>query len=149
MMHSSRGLTLIETLFALAILLFGLLAVVVLFQYSAYTNMTNQQRSAATALLHDKMEQFKSSPLNDSVWVVGGNLNPESPGMGYYDYVTIGSGGMITSSTADPAAPYMRIWRITDAVPRRVTVIVFAEQAALTRKRLELIRATTLKSTTF
>ena len=58
-----RGFTLIETLITAAILVSGLVAVALLFSYTARTTLNNQKRTTATLLLYDKMEELKSSRI--------------------------------------------------------------------------------------
>ncbi|HYR82798.1 MAG TPA: prepilin-type N-terminal cleavage/methylation domain-containing protein [Terriglobia bacterium] len=115
-----RGFTLLETLMTTAILAVGLVGVAALFSYSARANLNTRQRTTATILLYDKMEQFKSTPLDDSLWA--------------------GAGG------SDEVPPYVRLWQITGTNPRRVTVIVVVENGGITGRPLELIRATTMVS---
>ena len=43
---------------------------------------------------------------------------------------------------------YVRVWHVSEALPRVVTITVFAENA-LTRRQTELIRASTIVSSTF
>jgi prepilin-type N-terminal cleavage/methylation domain-containing protein len=85
MRRSDRGFTLIETLITTAIMVSGLVAVATVFSYSVATNLTNQQRTAGTMLLYEKMEIFKATSLSNSMWTVGGNLTPASPATGYFD----------------------------------------------------------------
>jgi prepilin-type N-terminal cleavage/methylation domain-containing protein len=58
-----RGFTLIETLITTAILVSGLVAVALLFSYTARTTLNNEKRTTATFLLYDKMEELKSSKI--------------------------------------------------------------------------------------
>src|SRR5437016_12263205 len=67
-MRDHLGFTLIETLIATLVLVSGLVAVAAIFLYSVDTGLRNQRRTAATALLYEKMEQFRSAPVDDSIW---------------------------------------------------------------------------------
>ena len=58
-----RGFTLIETLITTAVLVSGLVAVASLFSYTVRTTLNNQERTTATLLLVDKMEELKSSRI--------------------------------------------------------------------------------------
>ena len=111
---------------AAAILACGLVAVASIFSFAIRANMNNKQMSVATALLYDKMEEFKSTSFSDPIWANAGS-----------DDVTQGGDR------------YIRVWQIGAGVPRSVTVIVYAHSNPLTRRRTELIRATTLISPTF
>ena len=61
-----RGFTLIETLITTAILVSGLVAVALLFSYTARTTLNNQERTTAALLLYDKMEELKFSSIISS-----------------------------------------------------------------------------------
>ena len=147
--RSIHGFTLIETLITTVILVSGLVAVAQVFLYTAGANINNQQRTAATTLLVEKLEQFKSATLTDSAWTAGGNLNPSAPVAGFFDYVTIGTDGALTSDSTSVEAPYFRVWQIDGNSSRSVTVIVYAQRAGLTRRRMELVRAAAIMSSTF
>lgn len=126
-MHCRRGFTLLETLITTAVLVFGLAAIALMFSYTARANINTQQRTAATLLVYEKLEEFRSTSMTDTMW---------SPGT-YVDYPTIAK------------TPYIRRWQITDTTPRNVTIAVFAARAGLTGRRMELIRAATAVSKTF
>lgn len=85
--------------------------------------MANRQAVVAAALLYDKMEQFRSTPLDDPLWADGA------------DDVTYDT-------------KYVRVWQVGGGALRAVTITIYAENA-LNRKQSELIRATTLVSGTF
>jgi len=117
------GFTLIEVLVASLVVTCGLVAVASMFSFAVRVNISNRQMATATALLYDKMEQFKSTPLDDPLWTDG------------FDYVTQGT-------------TYVRVWYVSATMPRSVTIAVYAENA-LTRRQTELIRATAVVSPTF
>lgn len=144
-----RGFTLIETLITTAVLVTGLVAVATIFSYSAGANITTQQRTTATVLLYEKMEHFKSAPLTEGIWIAGGSLNSGIPTSGYYDYATIDSAGGVSTSTTDSSLPYLRVWQIGETAPRTITIAVSARKAGLTGRPMELVRATTMKGTSF
>jgi Tfp pilus assembly protein PilV len=135
-MRVMKGFTLIETLITTAVLVPALAAVAFLFAYTTAANITNQQRTASTVLLSEKMETLRDAPLSSAVW---------SPGI-YTDYVIIGTDGTLSTSGADANAPYLRTWQISTAIPRTATVIVSAQRAGLTRRPMEIGRATTIKT---
>jgi len=136
-MRDHLGFTLIETLIATLVLVSGLVAVAAIFLYSVDTGLRNQRRTAATALLYEKMEQFRSAPVNDSIWIPGGSLNVASPAAGYFDYVTIDATGTLSHSTTDTNAPFMRVWQVPHAVPPSVTVAVYTFKAGSIPRSLE------------
>src|SRR5262245_17077683 len=109
------------------ILTFGLAAIAVVFSSTARTNITTQQRTTATLLAYEKLEELRSRSLGDSVWTPGS----------YSDNRTIS------------ATSYVRHWEITDTIPRRVSIAVSATTSGLTGRRMELIRAVTFAGDTF
>jgi prepilin-type N-terminal cleavage/methylation domain-containing protein len=121
----NQGFTLIEVLAAATIVLFGLVAVASMFSYAVRANISNRQMAVATALVRDKMEQFKSPPLDKPLW-----KNPRG-----FDYV-------MRETT------YFRTWQVNLASPQSVTITVYAENA-LTQRPTELIRATVVVSNIF
>jgi Tfp pilus assembly protein PilV len=122
-----RGFTLIEVAITAGILLCGLVAVAYVFSFAVRTNGTNRQMAVATTLLYDKMEEFRSTPFTHAVW-----LN------------ATGSETLVIAGER-----YTRAWKIKPGTPRTVTVIIYIQNQALTRRQSELIRATTLVSPTF
>ena len=126
----NRGFTLIETLAATAILMFGLAAVASAFGYCAGASLQNQQRAAATLLLHDKMEQLKWTPLSGAPWTAGGGLNSEAPAAGFSEYVT------------QNGVTFLRMWQISGTVPRTATVAVYAPAASWRPRPMEMVRGT-------
>ena len=119
-MFPRRGFTLIETLIATFVLSSGLVAVAWLFAYSVKTDLNNQQRTVATVMLYEKIEEFKAMPLNDPAWAPGE----------YSDY----------------EGRYLRRWQISGTISKTLTVVVYTERAGLTNRMMELSRATTMVS---
>jgi type II secretory pathway pseudopilin PulG len=144
-----RGFTLLEIVLTTTLLATGLVAVAAIFSYSAQANIATQQRTTATVLLYEKMEQFKSAALTDPIWVAGGSLEPLAPAAGYFDYVEIDSSGGVSRSTTDLSLPYIRVWQITGTVPRRLTVAVYAKKAGIKVRPTELIRAASITGNSF
>jgi Tfp pilus assembly protein PilV len=119
-MSDNRGFTLIEALITAAIVACGLVAVAALFSFTIRANITNRQMAVATSLLYDKMEELKTTPFP-----IDGT-----------DQVTL-----------DDA--YIRTWHVGTAIPRSITVTVYAVSNPLTHRQLELIEATTLIAPSF
>ena len=119
----NRGFTLIEVVITSAVVACGLAAVASMFSLAVRADIANRQAAVAAALLYDKMEQFRSTPLNDPLWADGADD--------------------ITYDTK-----YMRVWQVRGGPLRTVTITIYAENAS-NRKQSELIRATTLVSGTF
>jgi len=109
------------------ILVCGLVAVASVFSFAVRANTANRQMAVATTLLYDKVEAFRSAPLSDALWT---NSNGT-------EYLVVAG------------ERYSREWAIGSGRSKAVTVIVYAESNALTRRRSELIRATTIVSPSF
>jgi prepilin-type N-terminal cleavage/methylation domain-containing protein len=126
-LNTNRGFTLIEVLIAAGILACGMVGVAYLFSFTIRTNATNRQTAVATALLYDRMEEFRSASFTDAIWAT-----------------PAGSENLVVDGQR-----FILAWEIDANVPRKLTVIVYAYTNALTHKQTELIRATTLVSPTF
>ena len=121
-----NGFTLIEVLVTAAVVTSGLVAVASMFSFAVRANIADRQMAVATALVYDKMEEFRSTAFDQPLWKNGDG----------FDYVV-------------KEVTYMRVWQVSPAAPRNVTVIVYVESGALTRRPTELVRATTIVSDTF
>ena len=71
-----RGFTLVETLVAIVVLIFGIMAVTNLLLVAASSNTVANQSSAATASASQTMDLLRSTPWNNLV--VGGNLTADT-----------------------------------------------------------------------
>jgi type II secretory pathway pseudopilin PulG len=134
-MVSNRGSALIETLVAAVILVSGVVAVASIFSVTTGVNLRNRQRTTATLLLYDKMEELRTTGS-----ATGGSLDPLNPASGFMDYVRIDSGGAIVSAATDSGPAYLRLWQVQDTGNPEITIAVFAGIGATTS--LELVRAT-------
>jgi len=112
---------------AAGVLTCGLVAVAYLFSFAIRTNAANRQMAVATTLIYEKMEELRATSFTDPIWA-------NTPG---------------TETLIVSGEQFVRTWEFGSNVPRTVTVIVYAETNALTRRRTELIRITTLVSPTF
>lgn len=121
----SHGFTLIELLITSFITTCGLVAVATMFSFAIRTNVNNRQMAIGNSLLYDKMEEFKSSPLNSSPWTDGD-----------------GSDDVVQDMT------FTRVWEVNPGTPYSVSIIVYAE-SPLTHRLTELIRATISVADTF
>ena len=120
-MEWNRGSALIEALVAAVILVSGLVAVASIFSVTTGVNLRNRQRTTATLLLYDKMEQLRTtgSPA-------GGNLDPFNPMAGFMEYVRIDIDGTVVSSTTDSGSAYLRLWQVQDLGNPSITIAIFA-----------------------
>lgn len=125
MPFDNRGFTLIEVVITAFIATCGLVAVATMFSFAVRANVNNRQMAVATALLYDKMEEFKFTPLDSPLWMNGD-----------------GSDDVIQGAT------FTRVWEINPAIPHSVSIVVYSE-SPLTHNLTELIRATTNVASTF
>jgi prepilin-type N-terminal cleavage/methylation domain-containing protein len=124
-----EGMTLIETLAALALLLVlmdGLMSVA-----AVTLKITENQGNLAartTEYAQDKMEQLLALTYGDTIadtrvfpaagaggtgLTVGGSINPGAPVVGYVDYLDL-SGNILAPAAGPPANWfYMRVWQVT------------------------------------
>jgi type II secretory pathway pseudopilin PulG len=119
-LKTNRGFTLIEVVMTAGILACGLVAVAAVFSFTIKTNDANRRAAVATALLYEKMEEFRAAAPNDPIW-----LNP------WDSEIVIRSG-----------LAYRRTWNIDSNIPRKVTVAVYASKQVT-------IQASSLFSPTF
>ena len=133
------GLTLVESLIAILILLFGLLAMAQALTFSVVASKTHGRDAAkATAYAHDKMQELTNLLFDDTTTNVtvnppypatgtgltaGGSIPPAAPVAGYVDYLN--SAGARTDAGN---AVFTRQWQITDDPAltdmKRITVTV-------------------------
>ena len=141
---SQAGMTLLETLVAVALLLIvsvGVMSMVV----TALSTTENQGHLAARTAEYaqDKMEQllvlafgdtttdttvFPASPVGGQGLAVGGSPDPNNPALGYVDYLDV-NGRLLG---ANPAGGwfYIRVWQITSLSANLKQVTVTARVAA-------------------
>jgi prepilin-type N-terminal cleavage/methylation domain-containing protein len=148
-MRSNRGFTLVETLVATAVLVPGLAAVTMLLPYLTNSISSSRQITAATMILTDKMEALRRLPLTDAALNVGGGLNPASPVNGYYDYVTVAANGTVTTSATALPKSYLRVWQTSGANPKTITIIIYSVRNAVSNRRMEMARSSTIVTDTF
>ena len=132
MKNRSDGFTLLETIMATGILVVASTTIAALFLSSIKTNLNNQDRTVASLLLSDKLEQFSVLPPADPGWASGT----------YSENVFVGRDGAISTSPAGPTRSYLRSWQVSTTQPRTVTVVVYISRSAVTGAQTELIRAT-------
>jgi|ERR1051326_5464083 prepilin-type N-terminal cleavage/methylation domain-containing protein len=125
MLLRCRGFTLIEIVITSFIAACGLVAVATIFSFAIRTNVHNRQMAVATALLYDKMEEFKLAPLDSPLWTNGDD-----------------SDNVIQETT------FTRTWEISSGAPQTVNITVYAE-TPLMHGLTELIRATVNVANTF
>jgi prepilin-type N-terminal cleavage/methylation domain-containing protein len=141
--NSQAGMTLIETVIALSLLLVVAAGILGLGSLALATTENQGHLMARTAeYAQDKMEQLLAlkfcdassdttvlptnpaggqglagcaAPLNTNGTGTGGSSNPSAPVVGFVDYLD-SSGNLLASGGAAPAGwKYIRVWRISSA----------------------------------
>ncbi|MBN2243357.1 MAG: prepilin-type N-terminal cleavage/methylation domain-containing protein [Acidobacteria bacterium] len=119
------GMTLVESLMAIVILLVGLLAMAQALTFSVLASKTHgRDATKATASANDKMQELTGLQFNDTTTDItvnppypatgtgltaGGSIPPAAPLAGYADYLDA-SGARTTAGDA----VFTRQWRIAD-----------------------------------
>jgi prepilin-type N-terminal cleavage/methylation domain-containing protein len=119
---NSNGFSLIEVLVATFVLTVAMTATAALFSTSVLTSAGNRDRTAAVALMQDKIEELRHRK----------NLTPGNH-----------SEKLIVSLAGSPQG-FLRAWTIDSALPRRVTVTVLRLPKDVSGRYDELARASTL-----
>jgi hypothetical protein len=127
--HGARGVSLIETMFALMLLLIVSLGLLPLGAI-ATTRTENEGHLVArtTEYAQDKVEQLLALAYGDStsdtrnVVTVnsggtglseGGSVDPSAPSTGYVDYLD-SDGGLLSSASGEPSDwYYKRVWKVS------------------------------------
>lgn len=137
---SQAGISLIETMIALALLLVAAAGIMTMATVAMSTTENQGHLAARTAeYAQDKMEQllalqYLDTKTDTTVFPstitgagtglqVGGGLNPNAPVAGYSDYVD-------KSGNPVPAGAnwqYIRVWQITQAAPNLIQISVLTQ----------------------
>lgn len=169
-MSSERGVSLLETVIALAILLVASLGLIPLGVVAITTTESEGHLVArVTEYSQDKMEQllslaygdvatdtrvFPAAATNGSGLAVGGSANPDAPVEKYVDYLTADGDLLASIGTAAPAGWfYKRVWAVslpsgTTGI-KQVTVTTTVARRAGTLGLLPRARVVALKTSPF
>lgn len=109
--RTERGLTLIETMIALLVMMIVMLAAASLFAYAVYNNSSGADRTQALAVAQESMERFRSAPFTSTT--VHPSLNA-----GTFAQTDIERGGQNSTRLYDIA------WTIQDTTPTVKTITV-------------------------
>ena len=136
------GMTLVESMMAILILLFGLLSMAQVLAVSLMGSKTyGRDAGKTTAVAHDKMEELTALQFGDTTTNVtvappypasgsgltaGGSVYPSEPVAGYADYLS--TTGARTSASA---AAYGRQWQIINesATSKKIIVSVSSRRS--------------------
>jgi hypothetical protein len=169
-MGSERGVSLLETVVALAILLVASLGLLPLGIVAVTTTESDGHLVArVTEYSQDKMEQLLSLAYGDTAadtrvfptaaaggtgLAVGGSANPSAPVANYVDYLNADGDLLSSTGTTAPAGWfYKRVWAIslptgTSGI-KQVTVTTIVARRAGTLGLLPQARVVALKSSPF
>ncbi|MBZ5702283.1 MAG: type II secretion system GspH family protein [Acidobacteriia bacterium] len=161
---SQAGMTLIETLIALVVLMIVAVNVMALAIVAISTTENQGHLSARTAeYAQDKMEQLMALGYGDQIsnttvfptttspagtgLSIGGSSNPNAPVAGYVDYLDVS--GNLVSSTANWY--YIRVWQVSAAgssgqlkqiaVTSRVNALVGANSGVLPQSTVVALKS--------
>ena len=134
-LKDESGMTLVESMIALLIMLVGLLSMAQVLAFSVLASKTyGRDATKTTASAHDKMEELTSLAFSDTTTDVtmdapfpssgvgltaGGSIAPADPADGYVDYLDL-SGARTTAEDAG----YTRQWQITNNSTTLKTIMV-------------------------
>ncbi len=139
---SETGMTLVECLIAMTILLFGLLSLAQVLAFSVVASKTyGRDDTKTTIFAHDKMEELTGLDFSDTTTDVtvdapfpaggvgltaGGSIPPAGAAAGYVDYLDHDG-----SRTSAGNAAYTRQWQIIDdtAGLKRIIVHVISNES--------------------
>ncbi len=126
-LKDESGMTLVESLMAILILLVGLLTTAQILAFSVIASKNYGRDAGKTAVsARDKMEQLVGLPFTHASLAAGGSVYPSTPITGYVDYLNQ-SGGASSSG----AALYTRQWQIINdsATAKRIIVSVTSDRS--------------------
>jgi prepilin-type N-terminal cleavage/methylation domain-containing protein len=127
------GFTLVETLVAIVVLVFGLIAVTNLLLVGATNNSVANQGTAATSAATQRMELLKSTPFRDLA--PGGSLTADTGG--FFENVSVPGVGVINVR-----------WVITSPEPQLRHISVQAEGTGPMVRMRSRLTLTTFRSCT-
>jgi type II secretory pathway pseudopilin PulG len=166
---SEAGVSLIETMIALAILLVVSIGILAMISLSITTTENQGHLAARTAeYAQDKMEQLLALSFNDIQsdltvaslspstsggvgLTAGGSITYGSPSGSYVDYLDSNGNPLGGGSTVPAGWYYVRMWKITDqsTTLKEIDVKVWARSAVNGTSSLPQSAVTSLKSNPF
>lgn len=134
-LKDESGMTLVEVMIAVIILLVGLMAMAQVLAFSVIASKTHGRDSGkSTAYARDKIEELTGLNFADTTTNVtvdapyptdgtglaaGGSIDPANPAAGYVDYLDL-TGSRIAAGSA----AYTRQWQVTNDSASLKTIIV-------------------------
>jgi len=136
-----QGFSLVETLIASFVLMFGLLGMATLLSYAVATNLENKSDAFATTLAVRKMEELKGQPstaLADGGCTLASSGDIDSSGTAVSGYSQTVSG--VTNQSFD-----LR-WNVTTANGLRKIVVAARRSNGTKRMLLNVLRPVNIRS---
>jgi Tfp pilus assembly protein PilV len=143
-LHDESGLTLVETLIAIVVLMAGLLSLAQVLAYTVIASKTHGRDAATTtSLAQGKMEELTGLRFTDTTTNItvnspypatgkgltaGGSVPPTAPVTGYVDYLNLA--GNRTTVSKDIA--FTRQWQITNdgtGLMKTITVVATSNKS--------------------
>ncbi len=119
-LKDQSGMTLVESMMAILILLVGLLGLAQVLAFDVIASKTyGRDAGKTTASARDKMEQLTGLQFSDAALAAGGSIYPSDPVNGYVDYLDLTGG-----ATAASSAAYTRQWKVTNVSATQKTIMV-------------------------
>lgn len=119
-LKEDSGMTLIESMLSILILLVGLLLLAQVLTMSIVASKTyGRDAGKATVSARDKMEELSGLDFADAALTAGGSIDPSSPATGYVD--GLNADGTINTNGAPD---YTRQWQIIDDSANLKRIIV-------------------------
>jgi len=135
-----QGFSLVETLIASFILMFGLLGLASLLSYSVAANLENKSDAFATTLAVRKMEELKGQP--SSALADGGcTLNSS----GEIDFSATAAGGYSQTVAGVANQSFDLRWNVTTANGLRKIVVAARRSNATKRMLLNVLRPVNIR----
>jgi Tfp pilus assembly protein PilV len=134
-LKNESGMTMVEAMIAILVLLVGLLGLAQVLAFSVITSKTyGRDAGKATAAAQEKMEELITLQFNDTTSNVtvspatatggtgltaGGSIYPSAPTAGYADYLNVAG-----SRTTSGNSAYTRQWQVTNTSANLKTITV-------------------------
>ena len=136
-----QGFSLVETLIACFILMFGLLGLASLLSYAVATNLENKSDGFATTLAVRKMEELKGQP---STALADGGCTLASSGD--IDFSATAAGGYSQTVTGVANQTFDLRWNVTTANGLRKIVVAARRNNGTKRMLLNVLRPVNIRS---
>ena len=136
-----QGFSLVETLIACFILMFGLLGLASLLSYAVATNLENKSDAFATALAVRKMEELKGQP---STALADGGCTLASNGD--IDFSASAAGGYSQTVAGVANQSFDLRWNVTTANGLRKIVVAARRSNGTKRMLLNVLRPVNIRS---